>query len=210
MLDDAENLAKRPLDSIPENARQIVKDQRLEVLRRHIRDFESMLQGLREIIEDPEAETDSRKHLLRERAKRVLPSLDSKFDELQRFYEEGTGEEPSLDPELQDWLRGLDEQNDGPPPIGPEYDPEAAPVPGPISSLPPGVAPASVATPGGMPLERLMELVLARLTEPVRLDPVRLEVRVLDDRVIARRLDGNRGVSVDFSRGPRMVGYISV
>ena len=41
-------------------------------------------------------------------------------------------------------------------------------------------------------------------------DPVRLEVRVLDDRVIARRLDGNRSVDVDLSRGYRMVGYISV
>jgi hypothetical protein len=41
-------------------------------------------------------------------------------------------------------------------------------------------------------------------------EPVRLEVRLLDDRVIARRLDGNRAVSVDLSRGYRMVGYISV
>jgi hypothetical protein len=41
-------------------------------------------------------------------------------------------------------------------------------------------------------------------------DPVRLEVRVLDDRVIARRLDGNRSVDVDLSRGYRMVGYMSV
>jgi hypothetical protein len=51
----------------------------------------------------------------------------------------------------------------------------------------------------------IMESVMARLREPVR-----LEVRVLDDRVIARRLDGNRSVDVDLSRGYRMVGYISV
>jgi hypothetical protein len=51
----------------------------------------------------------------------------------------------------------------------------------------------------------IMESVLARMREPVR-----LEVRVLDDRVIARRLDGNRSVDVDLSRGYRMVGYISV
>lgn len=56
-----------------------------------------------------------------------------------------------------------------------------------------------------VPLEQLMQLVLARLKEPVR-----LEVRVLDDRVIARRLDGNRGVSVDMSRGPRMIGYVNI
>lgn len=48
------------------------------------------------------------------------------------------------------------------------------------------------------------------MSEPLRLDPVRLEVRLLDDRVIARRLDGNRSVDVDLSRGYRMVGYISV
>jgi hypothetical protein len=59
-------------------------------------------------------------------------------------------------------------------------------------------------------LEELMERVLDRLSEPLRLDPVRLEVRLLDDRVIARRLDGNRSVDVDLSRGYRMVGYISV
>ena len=51
----------------------------------------------------------------------------------------------------------------------------------------------------------LMESMIARLREPVR-----LEVRLLDDRVIARRLDGNRSVDVDLSRGYRMVGYISV
>jgi hypothetical protein len=59
-------------------------------------------------------------------------------------------------------------------------------------------------------LEQLMERMLDRLNQPLRLDPVRLEVRVLDDRVIARRLDGNRSVDVDLSRGYRMVGYISV
>jgi hypothetical protein len=59
-------------------------------------------------------------------------------------------------------------------------------------------------------LEELVERVLHRLSEPLRLDPVRLEVRLLDDRVIARRLDGNRSVDVDLSRGYRMVGYISV
>ncbi len=210
MLDDARNMDKSPVKGRQRPFRAYPYDQRLDTLRGHIRDFESKLERLREIIEDPEAETDSEKHILREDAERIVPSVKSKFEELQRLYEELTKEPPSLDPELQEWLRGRDEQNDGPPPVGPEYDPEAVPVPGPISSLPPGIAPASVATPGGMPLERLMELVLARLTEPVRLDPVRLEVRVLDDRVTARRLDGNRGVSVDFSRGPRMVGYISV
>jgi hypothetical protein len=51
----------------------------------------------------------------------------------------------------------------------------------------------------------IMESVMVRLREPVR-----LEVRVLDDRVMARRLDGNRSVDVDLSRGYRMVGYISV
>jgi hypothetical protein len=51
----------------------------------------------------------------------------------------------------------------------------------------------------------LMESMMVRLREPVR-----LEVRLLDDRVIARRLDGNRSVDVDLSRGYRMVGYISV
>jgi hypothetical protein len=59
-------------------------------------------------------------------------------------------------------------------------------------------------------LEELVGRVLHRLSEPLRLDPVRLEVRLLDDRVIARRLDGNRSVDVDLSRGYRMVGYISV
>jgi hypothetical protein len=59
-------------------------------------------------------------------------------------------------------------------------------------------------------IEELMERVLLRLSEPLRLDPVRLEVRLLDDRVIARRLDGNRSVEVDLSRGYRMVGYLSV
>ena len=56
--------------------------------------------------------------------------------------------------------------------------------------------------------ERVMHL-LESLAARLR-DPVRLEVRVLDDRVIARRLDGNRSVDVDLSRGYRMVGYISV
>ena len=55
-----------------------------------------------------------------------------------------------------------------------------------------------------------MERVLDRLNQALRRDPVRLEVRLLDDRVIARRLDGNRSVNVDLSRGYRMVGYISV
>jgi hypothetical protein len=56
--------------------------------------------------------------------------------------------------------------------------------------------------------ERVMDL-LESLAARLR-DPVRLEVRVLDERVIARRLDGNRSVDVDLSRGYRMVGYISV
>jgi hypothetical protein len=56
--------------------------------------------------------------------------------------------------------------------------------------------------------ERVLDLVES-LAARLR-DPVRLEVRVLDDRVIARRLDGNRSVDVDLSRGYRMVGYISV
>jgi hypothetical protein len=62
----------------------------------------------------------------------------------------------------------------------------------------------------GEPLRELLEAVLHRLSQPLRIDPVRLEVRLLDDRVIARRLDGNRSVDVDLSRGYRMVGYISV
>lgn len=57
---------------------------------------------------------------------------------------------------------------------------------------------------------RELFIVSCTLSEPFRLDPVRLEVRLLDDRVIARRLDGNRSVDVDLSRGYRMVGYISV
>ena len=54
-------------------------------------------------------------------------------------------------------------------------------------------------------LDQMFRMLVDRLREPVR-----LEVRLLDDRVIARRLDGNRAVSVDLSRGYRMVGYISV
>jgi hypothetical protein len=63
---------------------------------------------------------------------------------------------------------------------------------------------------GAEPLREMLEAVLHRLSQPLRIDPVRLEVRLLDDRVIARRLDGNRSVDVDLTRGYRMVGYISV
>jgi hypothetical protein len=54
-------------------------------------------------------------------------------------------------------------------------------------------------------LNEMLRMLMDRLREPVR-----LELRLLDDRVIARRLDGNRAVSVDLSRGYRMVGYITV
>ena len=64
---------------------------------------------------------------------------------------------------------------------------------------------SSLSSPSIADLCYLVDAMLSRLREPVR-----LEVRLLDDRVIARRLDGNRAVDVDLSRGYRMVGYISV
>jgi hypothetical protein len=75
-----------------------------------------------------------------------------------------------------------------------------------LAAFSPGAGPEGV----GEPLRELLEAVLHRLSQPLRIDPVRLEVRLLDDRVIARRLDGNRSVDVDLTRGYRMVGYLSV
>ena len=87
------------------------------------------------------------------------------------------------------------------PPIG-----AGQPNPYQLAAFSPGDGPE-----GGDPTVRdLLEAVLHRLSQPLRIDPVRLEVRLLDDRVIARRLDGNRSVDVDLTRGYRMVGYISV
>jgi len=217
MLAGARDIENKRLQDIHPRARGVYEYQRKERLQDYVHEFESHLKRLKEIIEDPEAETDAQKHLWREEAERLLPEVRSRFEELLRLYQKLLKEPPSLDPEIEDWLDRLNGQELTPPATGHDGDS----VPAPSSSLPPGFVPAASSTSGTHPnnppsleqpskfdgeyLTYLMEAVVSRLREPVK-----LEVRVLDDRVIARRLDGNRGVDVDMTRGPRMVGYLSV
>ena len=179
------------------------------------------------------------KELDREDALRALPGAREEYFDLLRQYKGDYWHHPRFNQYLRRWLEDFQPEDKGPVPepekprderLQPERntplpdteDPRHNPIyprwePLPpiaagdsnlneLAALSPGVGPE-----GGDPtLRDLLEAVLHRLSQPLRIDPVRLEVRLLDDRVIARRLDGNRSVDVDLSRGYRMVGYISV
>ena len=180
---------------------------------------------LRKLIENIEA-PDSSQHD-REESLRVLPHVLEDVEQALKLYRNRyDGEEAPFNPELLDRAKDLLERTPGPesrsePEQGDDVDRlswegggrgrasqhEANPL------IP---ASYSLDDDPGRPqhdraqdrFERVLDLVES-LAARLR-DPVRLEVRVLDDRVIARRLDGNHGVDVDLSRGYRMVGYISV
>ncbi len=185
------------------------------------REWQRALRELLDNIESSDTGHDAQK--LREDSLRVLPDV---VEDIQRAMElhrdRHDGQDAPLDRELLD--KAIDLLHGAPP--APE-EPQPAP------DLEPGVedgsdlmsrrhgagveneagllSTASYSTHDGRAvadphrIEALMEAVLARLQQPVR-----LEISVLDDRVSARRLDGNRGVSVDLSRGYRLVGYVSI
>lgn len=135
----------------------------------------------------------------------VVEDILRAIDLFERRY---PGQAPGLDRDLLD--RGINLLRDKPPAV-PESRHQDHSIPYSPASY--SAEPSGIGSDYGIEtavsemdeLRSMMRTVLTRMLEPVR-----LEIRVLDDRVIARRLDGNRGVSVDFSRGPRMVGYISV
>ncbi len=154
-------------------------------------------------IESPESDR------LREESLRVLPDVVEDIERaMDLFQRQHPGQAPSLDRRLLE--RAIDLLRDNRPAFHESQYQDSGTLYSPASY---SVEPAnkgsdydpSPAVSEIDELRSMMRTVLTRLLEPVR-----LEIRVLDDRVIARRLDGNRGVGVDFSRGPRLVGYISV
>ncbi|HXV23883.1 MAG TPA: hypothetical protein VED46_06465 [Alphaproteobacteria bacterium] len=158
-------------------------------------------------IELPESTPEAER--LREESLRVLPDV---VEDVQRaidlFQRQHPGQTPNLDRDLLE--RAIDLlRNNRPAFHESQYqDSSALYSPASYSAEPTDHGSDYVSTTAVSEIDELkslMRTVLTRLQEPVR-----LEIRVLDDRVIARRLDGNRGVSVDFSRGPRLVGYMSV
>lgn len=164
--------------------------------------LEELIRNIESPRDDPEA------NALRYDSLEVLPDIIKDYEESIELYRRlHGGESPKIDRRILDKAIELRKQGvDAPGPTS-RYESGAPSALHPASYGPPSqpaLPPASPAVPETS-LEQLMQLVIARLKEPVR-----LEIRVLDDRVIARRLDGNRGVSVDFSRGPRMIGYVPV
>jgi hypothetical protein len=180
--------------------------------------------ALRELMENIEAPDSSQQD--REESLRVLPHvLEDVERALDLYRERHGGHEAPFDPELLDRAKDLLERTPAPEPRPKPQRDDAD-----LLSWEGGgrsrasrhdtdpLIPASYSLEGDSArperdraqeqTERILDLVES-LAARLR-DPVRLEVRVLDDRVIARRLDGNRNVDVDLSRGYRMVGYMSV
>jgi hypothetical protein len=189
-------------------------------------EWQRALSKLIENIESPD--NDPKAEQLRQESLRVLPNvLDDIHRAMKLFRERHNGQEPGFDDRILDRARDLLQRTSPVDPTRPQPTEEKGSdllsrEDGSRHHAPPYEqdfwTPASYSTDGGrarpgtdsaqQQFERvldLMESLMNRLREPVR-----LEVRVLDDRVIARRLDGNRSVDVDLSRGYRMVGYISV
>jgi hypothetical protein len=194
ILDEMRMRTTEPLEHLPESRRR----DREEMLLGALRYFENVIGQLREIIDDPAAEHDVEASARRARAQELLPSILRKYQELRELFLEKTLRYPPTPEKLRDDLQDPEERgvpgDDGvPSPVNPD-----------ISSYSPDrVSYNSMQSFEG--LEQMLRPLIDRLKEPVR-----LEVRLLDDRVIARRLDGNRAVSVDLSRGYRLVGYIPV
>jgi hypothetical protein len=182
--------------------------------------------AIRKLIENIES-PDSSQHL-REESLRVMPDvLDDIERALELYRKRHEGREAPFAPELLDRAKELLQRT---PPVAPEPDLSEEDGSDLLSRKSGGrrgraseheddlLTLASYSADAGRGrsepdraqerFERVMDLVES-LAARLR-DPVRLEVRVLDDRVIARRLDGNRSVDVDLSRGYRMVGYMSV
>ena len=230
---------ERPIEEAPMHLRDHIEGIRQRDLERRIQEYEEILGRLRRRIEDPEADGDMVKELDREDALRALPGARDDYFDLLRQYKGDYWRHPRFNPDLRRWLEDFEPQGTGSAP-GPEKrrheesrpeensplpdteDPRHNPIHPRWEPLPPiaagelnlnelaALSPGAGPEGGDATLRDLLEAVLHRLSQPLRIDPVRLEVRLLDDRVIARRLDGNRSVDVDLSRGYRMVGYLSV
>jgi hypothetical protein len=196
ILDEMRMRTTEPLEHLPESRRR----DREEMLLGALRYFENLIRQLQQIVNDPAAEHDVEASARRTRAQKLLPSTLQKYQELRELFMEKTLRFPPTPEDLRDDIpdseqRGLPNE-------------DGIPSDDPMSSFqsyyPPaeGTYNSSQSLAG---LEQMLRPLIDRLKEPVR-----LEVRLLDDRVIARRLDGNRAVSVDLSRGYRLVGYIPV
>jgi hypothetical protein len=194
ILDEMRMRTTEPLEHLPELRRR----DREEMLLGALRYFENLIGQLQQIINDPAAEHDVEASARRARAQELLPSILRKYQELRELFIEKTLRYPPTPENLRDDLQDPEERN------VPGDDDVPSPVnPGISSYSPDRVSYNSMQLFEG--LEQMLRPLIDRLKEPVR-----LEVRLLDDRVIARRLDGNRAVSVDLSRGYRLVGYIPV
>jgi hypothetical protein len=230
---------ERPIEEAPQHLRDHIQGLRQQDLERRIEEYEDVIGRLRKRIEDPEADGDMVKELDREDALRALPGARDDYFDLLRQYKGDYWRHPRFNQDLRRWLEDFEPQGKYSEPeterprheqLQPERNtplpetedprhnpnhPRWEPLP-PIAAGEPNLNELAALSPGAGPeggdptLRGLLEAVLYRLSQPLRIDPVRLEVRLLDDRVIARRLDGNRSVDVDLSRGYRMVGYLSV
>jgi hypothetical protein len=181
--------------------------------------------ALRELMENIEAPDSSQQD--REESLRVLPHVLEDVERALHLYRKRhDGQDAPFNPELLDRAKGLLDRT---PASEPRPEPKQGDDADQLSWEGGGRGRASDYDTGALTLtsyspdegrarpepdraqeqfDRVMDLVES-LAARLR-DPVRLEVRLLDDRVIARRLDGNRSVDVDLSRGYRMVGYLSV
>jgi hypothetical protein len=184
ILDEMRMRTTEPLEHLPDSRRR----DREEMLAGALRYFENLIRQLQEMIDDPAAEHDIDASARRAKAQELLPSIMHKYRELQELFIEKTLRYPPTPEDLKDDLpgpeeRGLPGEEGVPSPVNPH-----------ISSYSPDqVSYSSMQSLEG--IEQMLRPLIDRLKEPVR-----LEVRLLDDRVIARRLDGNRAVSVDLSR----------
>jgi hypothetical protein len=185
--------------------------------------FEYLIRGILDIINNPSTATDLDADVRRRKALELLPSILEQYHKFLQLYLERTHRFPQVPDDIRKPLQEWERQHSP----DPDADPSELPNPN-ISEYSPGSESEvswRFSSPGGGGLnpssepdttETVRPISLEALNEMLRMlmdrlrEPVRLELRLLDDRVIARRLDGNRAVSVDLSRGYRMVGYISV